>query len=358
MKYEHGGDIYTNEYRLDFSANINPFGTSEQVRQAAVDAMSRVYAYPDSRCRRLKVALARKLGIPARWIIAGNGAADQIFTLALGMKPKRGMILAPAFLEYEQALRSVGCQVVVYERREAENFSVGEAFLQSLEVELKKGLDVVFLSSPDNPTGSVIRKEILMKSLKLCSQYKARMVVDESFYEFAFEAESETMLPQIREEKALFLIRSFTKMYGIPGLRLGYGICRDGELMEELEKVRQPWSVSIPAQEAGIAALASADWRDRTRSYVEEQRRWLHRQLEALGFNVYPSSANFLLFYTRMELMEPLKERGILIRDCGNYRGLTKGYYRAAVKREVENKQLIQALQEICRIADKEQGRS
>lgn len=358
MKYEHGGDIYTNEYRLDFSSNINPFGMSGQIRQAAVAAMDQISAYPDSRCRRLKAALAGSLGIPSQWTIAGNGAADLIFTLVLGMKPNRGMVLAPAFLEYEQALRSVGCQVVVYERREADNFSVGEAFLQSLEAELKKGLDVVFLSSPDNPTGSVIRKEILMKSLKLCSQYKARMVVDESFYEFAFEAESETMLPQIREEKALFLIRSFTKMYGIPGLRLGYGICRDEELMEELEKVRQPWSVSIPAQEAGIAAIASADWRDRTRSYVEEQRRWLHGQLEALGFKVYPSAANFLLFYTRMELMKPLKERGILIRDCGNYRGLTKGYYRAAVKREVENRQLIRALQEICRIADKEQGRS
>lgn len=348
MKYEHGGDIYTNEYRLDFSSNINPFGMSEQVRRAAVDAMSQVTAYPDSQCRRLKAALAEKLGIPAQWLIVGNGAADLIFSLALGAKPKKGMILAPAFLEYEQAMKSIDCQVVVHERSEAENFSVGEDFLKELETELREGLDMLFFASPDNPTGGIIRKDILVKSLKLCSQYGARMVVDESFYEFAFQDEAATMLPQLAETKSLFIVRSFTKMYGMPGLRLGYGICADEELIEGMEMVRQPWSVSIPAQEAGLAALASDGWRERTRSYVEQQREWLGGQLEALGFKVYPSSANYLLFYTEKELMEPLKERGILIRDCRNYRGLTKGYYRTAVKREEENCQLIQALQEIC----------
>lgn len=348
MSYEHGGDIYTNEYRLDFSTNINPFGVSREVKRAAVDAMNRVSAYPDSQSGRLKGALAEKLGIPSKWLIVGNGAADLIFSLVLAEKPKKAMILAPAFLEYEQALKSIGCQVAVYDRPEEQAFVVDERFLLRLETELGKGLDMVFLCSPDNPTGAVIRKDILVQTLKLCDHYGARMVVDESFYEFAFVSETETMLPQLSEETALCILRSFTKMYGMPGLRLGYGICRDRRLIEDMEAVRQPWSVSIPAQEAGIAALHQPEWAEKVRRYVQEQRTWLEGELANLDFKVYPSQANYILFYGNVELMEPLKEKGILIRDCSNYRNLTKGYYRIAVKKEEENRQLIQTLREIC----------
>ena len=173
------------------------------------------------------------------------------------------------------------------------------------------------------------------------------MVVDESFWEFAFDQEAETMLPYIGQFQSLFLLRSFTKMYGIPGLRLGYGLCSDTDLLERMEEVRQPWGVSIPAQEAGIAALDETDWCRQVRSYVTEQRMWLAGELESMGCKVYPSSANYLLFYLDQELMEPLKRKGILIRNCSNYRGLIKGYYRIAVKTEEENRQLIDAIRDV-----------
>lgn len=348
MRYEHGGDIYTNEYRLDFSSNINPFGMSEDVRLAAANSMKQASAYPDSRCRRFKSALAEKLGISEKWIIAGNGAADLIFSLVFAVRPKRGLILAPAFLEYEQALKSADCRTVVYERPKELDFTVDKRFIKVLEAELKQGLDLVFLCSPDNPTGGLIRKDILEEALKLCDRYGSLLVMDESFYEFAFAGESETMLPKIEETKSLVIIRSFTKMYGMPGLRLGYGISSDSRLIERMEMVRQPWSVSIPAQEAGIAALKAEGWTELVRNYVKKQRVWLQEQLTELGFRVYPSSANYLLFYTDRKLMEPLKEQGILIRDCSNYRGLADGYYRVAVKKEEENEELIRALCEIC----------
>ena len=299
MKYTHGGDIYTTEYRLDFSANICPFGANEAVRQAAIRGMEMVTAYPDSQCRRLRQKLAETLKIPVEWIIAGNGAADVLFSLVLAEK------------------------------------------------ELKEGLGIVFFCTPDNPSGALILKDILLQSLELCEKYYARMVVDESFWEFAFDREEETMLPYIGQFQSLFLLRSFTKMYGIPGLRLGYGLCSDTDLLERMEEVRQPWSVSIPAQEAGIAALDETGWRRKVKSYVAEQRIWLAGELESMGCKVYPSSANYLLFYLDQELMEPLKRKGILIRNCSNYRGLTKGYYRIAVKTEEENRQLIDAIRDV-----------
>ena len=322
MKYTHGGDIYTTEYRLDFSANICPFGANEAVRQAAIRGMEMVTAYPDSQCRRLRQKLAETLKIPVEWIIAGNGAADVLFSLVLAEKPGKGMILAPAFQEVR------------------------------LEKELKTGLDMVFFCTPDNPSGVVISKDILLQSLELCEKYYARMVVDESFWKFAFDREEETMLPYIGQFQSLFLLRSFTKMYGIPGLRLGYGLCSDTDLLERMEEVRQPWGVSIPAQEAGIAALDETDWCRQVRSYVTEQRMWLAGELESMGCKVYPSSANYLLFYLDQELMESLKRKGILIRDCSNYQGLTKGYYRIAVKTEEENRQLIDAIRDALDKAD------
>ncbi|MEQ2547462.1 histidinol-phosphate transaminase [Dorea ammoniilytica] len=347
MKYTHGGDIYTTEYRLDFSANICPFGANEAVRQAAIRGMEKVTAYPDSQCRRLRQKLAETLKIPVEWIIAGNGAADVLFSLVLAEKPEKGMILAPAFQEYEQSLRSAGSQVIVWERNPEQEFRLDEEFLVRLEKELKEGLGIVFFCMPDNPSGVLISKDILLQSLELCEKYYARMVVDESFWEFAFDREAETMLPYIGQFQSLFLLRSFTKMYGIPGLRLGYGLCSDTDLLERMEEVRQPWGVSIPAQEAGIAALDETDWCRQVRSYVTEQRMWLAGELESMGCKVYPSSANYLLFYLDQELMEPLKRKGILIRDCSNYQGLTKGYYRIAVKTEEENRQLIDAIRDV-----------
>ena len=347
MKYTHGGDIYTTEYRLDFSANICPFGANEAVRQAAIRGMEMVTAYPDSQCRRLRQKIAEACAVRPEWVTAGNGAADVLFSLVLAEKPEKGMILAPAFQEYEQALRSVGSEVIVWERKPEQEFAVDESFVDRLEQELKAGLDMVFFCTPDNPSSVLISKDILLKALELCDKYYARMVVDESFWEFAFDREEETMLPYIGQFQSLFLLRSFTKMYGIPGLRLGYGLCSDTNLLERMEEVRQPWSVSIPAQEAGIAALDETGWCRKVRSYVAEQRIWLTKELESMGCKVYPSSANYLLFYLDKELMEPLKRKGILIRDCSNYRGLTKGYYRIAVKMKEENEQLIDAMQDV-----------
>ena len=314
--------------------------------------MEMVTAYPDSQCRRLRQKLAETLKIPVEWIIAGNGAADVLFSLVLAEKPGKGMILAPAFQEYEQALRSVDSEVIVWKRNPEQAFRLDEEFLVCLEKELKTGLDMVFFCTPDNPSGVVISKDILLQSLELCEKYYARMVVDESFWEFAFDREEETMLPYIGQFQSLFLLRSFTKMYGIPGLRLGYGLCSDTDLLEHMEEVRQPWSVSIPAQEAGITALDETDWCRQVRSYVTEQRMWLAGELESMGCKVYPSSANYLLFYLDQELMESLKRKDILIRDCSNYQGLTKGYYRIAVKTEEENRQLIDAIRDALDKAD------
>lgn len=363
MNYQHGGDIYTNEYRLDFSVNINPFGMEETVRKAAKDSMRMVTAYPDPRCRKLREAVAEKLRVMPEDLIFGNGAAEIIFALVLAEKPKRAIVITPCFAEYEQALKAVDCEIIYYDRKEEEHFSLGEQFLSFLNDEMNRnpdrtqekpkngngGIDLIFLCSPDNPTGSVIPSEVLKRIIAVCEENGIRLVLDESFIEFVEDRKRDSMISRMQDHRSLFILRSFTKMYGMPGLRLGYGVCRDRELINRMEMMRQPWSVSIPAQAAGIEACKLTGWAESVRKYVKEQRLWMQRQLEALGCRVYPSDANYILFYTEFELMEPLRKQGILIRDCSNYRGLTKGFYRIAVKLKEENRELIAVLRTIIK---------
>ena len=356
MEYGHGGDIYTYKGMLDFSVNVNPFGPSEAVLEAAKRGIDKCCAYPDSQCRALREALAAKLGVPQEYILPGNGAADLFFSLVTAERPKKALIPVPAFSEYEQALRTVDCQIRYYQTEEKENFRLTERFLEKLT----EDLDLVFLCSPSNPAGQVIPEDLLRRIIRRCGEKKIRLVLDECFIEFAdrekaFYAEGEAEnCPQ------LFVVRAFTKMHAIPGLRLGYGITSDTELLERLCRVRQPWSVSIPAQEAGIAALSEAEDLkvEKTRILIRAEREWLEQELREMGFRVIPSEANFILMYSSIDLAEGLKEQGILIRDCGNYRGLGKGWYRTAVRLHEENRLLAEALGKISEGRDQRKKRS
>ena len=327
----------------------------ETVRLAVNASVDGIGAYPDPSCRELKSALAEKLEISGDHLVIGNGAAELIFLAAQAVKPSAGLIPVPAFQEYEQALRSVDAETNVYHLKPEEDFLLGEDFVGWLEERLsaeavdtasggEKEDKMIFLCSPHNPTGQVIDKSILKKIMEISERFDVWLVVDESFGEFAYVSEEETMIPCLKETKKLIILRSFTKMYGIPGLRLGFCACADSVLAEKMESVRQPWSVSVPAQAAGVAILQEKTWAGDVRSYVEEQRIYLEEALQGLGFRVFSSRANFLLFYSDKPLAEHLKKRGILIRDCRNFAGLGEGYYRVAVKREEENHQLIEAL--------------
>ena len=345
MEYVHGGDIYSEEGLMDFSVNINPFGPGERVIEAVRSAAAEIGAYPDSRCRKLRSALAMELQVPQECLIFGNGAADILFSLVLAKKPKRALVTAPAFAEYEQALRSVGCKIMYHELKEKENFCLTEEILPCLD----KSLDMVFLCSPDNPSGAVISKPFLKRILQKCEKENILMVLDECFWEFAFADAGETMQEEALASRSCFLLRAFTKMHAMPGLRLGYGICADEDLLENMQEVRQPWSVSNVAQAAGIAAIGDKERAAETRLYVQEERERIRGILTKLGIHCYPSSANYILMKSEKDLYKFLKKRGYLIRNCNNYRGLGEGYYRIAVRKREDNEKLLAAVTEICK---------
>lgn len=336
--HKHGGDIYSHPNFIDFSANINFLGVPEAVKKAARDALHEITHYPQPGSVRLCQAVAEMEHVEPEQVICGNGAADVIFSLVLAEKPKKALIPAPTFQEYEQALLSVDCQV------EFGNFFQGKTPEESFIEKVTDDIDMVFFCNPNNPTAIVKERGYLLEVLQKCVQTKTRLVLDECFLDFVWEAENITMKPFLEQYPQLFIVKAFTKMFAIPGIRLGYGLSSDEQLLESMRRVTQPWNVSVIAQEAGIAATKEIGFMERTREAVAEEKRYLLEELKQLPLEIHGHAANFIFFKGEKGLDEKLKQHGILIRNCSNFRGLEEGWYRIAVRSHEENQALLEAL--------------
>ncbi|MBS7007386.1 pyridoxal phosphate-dependent aminotransferase [Anaerostipes sp.] len=339
-QHKHGGDIYLHGDVIDFSANVNPLGTPESVREAVRKSADYVEHYPDVRCGELKKALSSYEQVPKSRLICGNGAADLIFALTLAVKPRHALVLAPTFAEYEQALDSVGCKTDYFYLEETEGFQVTERILS----QITPSLDMIFLCNPNNPTGELIHKGFLVRMLEVCRKYHVLLAVDECFLDFVPDGKAYELSGCMEEYANLFLLKAFTKRYAMPGIRLGYGMCSDEGIIKKMEEVTQPWRVSAPAQAAGRAALLETVYAEKSVRFVEEQKGLLRIALTDAGFQVYGSRANYLFFKGRPDFYDYCLKRGFLIRDCSNYRGLCPGWFRIAVRTQEENRRFIQML--------------
>ena len=331
----HGGDTCTFAQRygrapLDFSVNLNPMGLPGAVRNACKKAIDELQGYPDAQCLELRAALAAQLGLPEGYLLFGGGAADVIFRLAFALRQGRALLPAPTFAEYECALRAAGCAIEYAPLSAGDGFQFTEGFLEYIQ----PGLDVIFLCNPNNPTGRLMPRPLLLEVLGRCRDMGIRLVVDECCNALLAQPEAATLRNQLVSFHNLFILDAFTKSYAMAGLRLGYGLCADAVLLDKMRSIAQPWAVSAVAQAAGLAALSQADYLGEARALIQTEREFLRHALSGLGCGVFPSDANYLLFFTGdMALHEKLDRRGILLRDCANFRGLGPGYYRVAVRR-------------------------
>lgn len=344
MEQLHGGDLTT--YRenypstpiLDFSANLNPYGLPEGIRRALAECADDCIHYPDPQCRALRSALAEFEQTPAEWILCGNGAADLIYRIAYALRPQEALIPAPTFVEYERALSAAGCTAKYHQLAESGGFALDASILPHI------GPGIVFLCNPNNPTGLLADPGLLDAVLARCEQTGAVLVVDECFLDFIDSPDAHTCKRHLQSAGNLIILKAFTKLFAIPGLRLGYLLCGNPELLARIEGAGPPWSVSVPAQQCGVAATAESAYLAKTRCGLPAMRRQLFEGLARLGFSVLPGQANFLFFRAQPGLVEALHPLGILLRDCSSMRGLGPGWYRTAVRTPEENAALLSAL--------------
>lgn len=335
----HGGDIYRNQVKFDFSVNTNPLGMPEAVREALHLAVEESSRYPDFVQTELKKAVGNMLGVSEGNLVFGNGASELFMAVVRGIAPKKTVIPIPSFYGYEYAAGAAGGEIVYCGTGEQKNFCVGENLFSLLTEET----DLLFLANPNNPTGKLLDRGYLRAVLTHCRKRGIYVVLDECFVSFC--AGNPSVLAEAAAFENLILVQAFTKNFAIPGVRLGYLLCFDRQLLQRIKRQLPEWNVSVFAQRAGIACAGQREYLQETVRYVEAERRFLEERLRELGIRVFSGEANFLLLHSQRDLYGELLKQGILIRDCKNFRGLPQGYYRIAVKRREENEVLLRAIE-------------
>lgn len=353
MEYFHGGDVYRNAVQYDFSVNINPLGMPPGCAEAAKRGVELCMRYPDWKGEELCRAIAEAEGAREEQIILGNGAAELLYTLISYLHPERVLVPVPAFGEYEAAAAAFGGKCDFWEMQEKGDFCLEEAFLEAIQ----EFTDLVILCNPNNPTGVSIKKELLLKIAGKCEETGTWLCVDECFLPFTEKEGELTLKHSLETFPHLVVLRAFTKIYGMPGLRLGYAMTADKKLLSGIRRCLQPWNTSIPAQMAGIQALKTQGFVEETVKFVRDEREFLCRELAdmspGIADKVYPSEANFILMRSRIDLYTRMLEQGFLIRNCRDYRGLASGrdsqtgYFRIAVRTHGENRAVLDCMRRL-----------
>lgn len=351
MNYLHGGDIYTNQVDYDFSVNINPLGMPLSSISAAHEGIAMCGRYPDYNGTVLRKVLADNNCCDIEKIVIGNGAAELIYAICHALKPNRAVTIAPTFHEYTAAVEAVGGTMDYYMLSETDDFCVPMDFADYI----KDDTDIVFLCNPNNPTGKLTDKGIIESLIRVCSKTDTVLCVDESFLPFVRSCEELTVMRYnaFSEKKSdkmcsILVIRSFTKIYGMPGLRIGYIVTNDIALSDRVRNQLQPWNVSIPAQMAGRAALKDKEYIEKTHEMTELEKLYLYNGLDNKRIKkIYYGAANFILFYADEALYKDMYELGFMLRDCSNMKGLKSGYYRIGVRSHSENQMFVRALKSI-----------
>lgn len=345
----HGG-IYSVDYKkvnLDFSSNVNPLGAPRSAVKALESQAGRLApVYPDPECQDLKKSLSRYLGVDAKQVTVGNGAAEIIYWFAQTFAKRSAVIPAPTFCEYELATEKVGAKVTFVPL--LADFALDADRI----IKSAKDADTIFMCNPNNPTG-LLATDAVRKVIEEVDP-STKILLDECFIELVDKPKTNTLIHMVRDHENLVVLRSMTKSFGMAGLRLGYSVSNPF-LAEAMQERKTPWNVNGLAQAAGIAALADRTHVARARALVKKERRFLYDRIRKAGFVPLRSDANYFLILlpkgNSHEFRDRLlKETGVLVRDCSTFTGMGSRHIRVAVKTHKENVKLARALETVAKV--------
>jgi threonine-phosphate decarboxylase len=347
-RYQHGGGIHqaaTELQRpvselLDFSASINPLGMPASVRAAAAAALDSAIHYPEIHAESLVTALAAYHHLAPHHFLAGNGSTPLFTLFARTLRPRRALVVRPAFSEYQRALEIAGTEIDVFDLYPAKDFTLDVCQLLQ---QVTPATDLLLLANPGNPSGARVDAATIL-ALAHALREQALVAVDEAFIDFCPDA---SILQAVATQANLYVFRSMTKFYAIPGLRIGY-LAGPINGISRLQEASEPWALSTVAIAAAKAALAATAYCEESLRVIPQLRRELADGLRAIGLHVYLSAANYLLLRLTEaradEIVTALRQEGILLRSCSNFLPLDAHYLRVAVRTSDENDRLVTAL--------------
>lgn len=333
---------------IDFSASVNPLGYPDGIRNALLERFDEVLNYPDSECTELRETISKIHSCKGPNIIVGNGSNELFYLIPRALGPKKGVLMQPTFSEFRDALDNANVEI-----EEIINNEVSTSLKPNLDdtrlVNFKEG--IVFLCNPNNPTGQLVEKEEILKLVK--DSPKRMIVVDEAFMDFVEDHEKYSVIKEASLTDNLIVVRSLTKFYGFPGLRLGFLIACDA-IVKKLLRYKEPWTVNALAQIAGQVAINDRLFTRNTKEFISKEKAYLYNGLSKInGLHPFPPSVNFILIkidndeHTSQSVFEFLIKRNIIIRDCSNFTGLNNKYFRVAVRTRDEDQMLLSALRKM-----------
>ncbi|MGL5328684.1 MAG: pyridoxal phosphate-dependent aminotransferase [Peptostreptococcaceae bacterium] len=356
MSINHGANLYdlsskygfSKKELMDFSSNINPFGTSTLAKEYVINNIDMISMYPDPNYLDLKKSISTYCNCLDKNIILGSGATELISSFIKTIRPQNALLLSPAYSEYESELTKINCNITKYFSKSENDFKIS---LSDLVSNIKENYyDLVVICNPNNPTGFTFTSSEIEEILNSTSSF---VMVDETYVEFTDTSiYSSTKL--VDSYKNLFVIRGTSKFFSTPGLRLGYGLIGNEDIKKSINSQLDLWNVNIIASAMGEIMFCDKDFINTTAKIMSKERSYLLDNLNIFNdLNVYESNGNFILCEIKSKkitaniLREKLVEKKIIIRDCSSFDGLNEYFFRVCILKPYENKLLIDALKEI-----------
>ena len=353
----HGSDIekICEYYHLDkkdiinFGANVNPLGLSENVKDAISAHLDLLSSYPDREYASLRQTISEYCGIPADFILPGNGSSELISLLIEARSPKRTLILGPTYSEYSRELSFSGSIQEYYHLKEENDFRLDvEDLCRALDT---GGYDFLILCNPNNPTSSAVMQDDMRRLLGFCEKHGIFVMIDETYVEFAPDISAVTAAPLTREFRNLMVLRGVSKFFAAPGMRLGYGITGNKEFLRKMKEKQIPWSLNSIGAFAGEQMFRDSAYIGQTRSLILGERDRMYRTLSGLtGCRVFRPYANFILLHiikgglTSSDIFESCIKNGLMIRDCSSFQCLDGEFVRFCIMMPDDNTRLLETL--------------
>ncbi|NLZ52014.1 MAG: threonine-phosphate decarboxylase [Thermoanaerobacteraceae bacterium] len=358
----HGGNVYkaaeelniSHDDILDFSANINPLGFPAAVKKIILNHIKDIVHYPNVEQVKLKKAAAKYYGTRPENLMPGNGSVELIHIILEALRPSKAIIPSPTFSEYAISCQNRNIETVFVNLR-TNNFRFDLQMIKNLKDAITPS-SMLILCNPNNPTGRLIKQQGLSALLEMLSSKKSYLLVDEAFMDFVDVSES--MVGVIEQYNNLIILKSVTKFFALPGLRLGF-VLACPELIKKFYTLKDPWNINTFAGIIGAEVMGDLQYIDKTRKYIAQEKLRFWRNLKSIPAiePLYPE-ANFIFIKMTADikipaLAESLKQKRILIRDCSNYMFLDDSFFRVAVKSREDNDIFISALKEVLNMESK-----
>ncbi len=355
----HGSDLekiekvygIKKEEIISFSANVNPLGLSPLVKKELAAHIDCLTAYPDREYSELRRVIASYVNSTPENILVGNGSTELISLFGKVCHPKNALIFGPTYSEYEHEITLAGGFSRYFELKESDNFLVN---ITALKEALKEETDLLVICNPNNPTSALISLAEMDEIVSYCEALNINVIVDETYMEFVENFESVTAISLTKKYKNLVVLRGISKFFASPGLRLGYGVTKNTELIKQIKELQIPWSINSLAEVAGRLMFSDSEYIKQTKDYIAAERKHCYERLLSIpSLKVYEPTCNFILCKiikgttTAQDLFDEAIKEKLMIRDCASFTFLDESFFRFCFMKKEDNDRLINIIEKV-----------